>query len=177
MRRLDAAGAKSWCAERHIVVDRGLDDAMARQADGRKTFSFELPAEGLRNVDLSNWLLTLDAGGERIQSDSVLIWLFDWDIWSTERERVGVFLLAQLLRGEPPKIYPAVEYSSDELSAAQSLLSIVSLFQWDALLVPSHAEYLAHISHHGTIDVVARTPDVELTLAEGTKSFGVHRND
>lgn len=171
MRHLSAADAQRWCARSglHLPVDHeGVKSALLT---GDDVFTFRTPIEGLRIVDLANWLLTLDDGGDFLQADRALIWLLDWDIWSVERERVGLCLLGSTLGMSDLASAPAIEFYRDELAKAQSMLALVALFQWDALVLPSHAEYVVRLSHHGSAEVVARTPDLRLVLAEGVERF------
>lgn len=174
MNRLDRPSALLWCEQRGIEHPHSVYDDDAERQPGFETFVLEAPTAGLRAVDFANWLLTLDDGGDALQSEAVLIWLLDWDIWSVERERVGLRLLEALLGGRDFKAFPAAEFRRDELSEAQSMLVLILLFQWDAVVLPSHGEFLATFSHHGSVEVVARTPDVSLVISEGVKQFATH---
>jgi hypothetical protein len=174
MKRLDRASALRWCETRGIPRPHTRHDESEELQPGFEEFALATPTVGLRAIDFASWLLTLDDGGDALQAESVLIWLQDWDIWSVERERVGLRLLEALLGSRDFKALPAAEFSRNELSEAQSMLAVIALFQWDAILLPSHGEYLATFSHHGTVGLVARTPDVRLVIAEGVRSYAPH---
>lgn len=171
MIRLDRTSALRWCEELGVQRPRAVDEEQAQRHSGLGVFALETPTVGLRAVDFAHWLLTLDDGGDALQSEKVLVWLLDWDIWSVERERVGLRLLEALLGNRDFKALPAVEFGRDELGDAQSMITVIALFQWDAVVLPSHGEYLATFSHHGSVEILARTPDVNLVISEGVRRF------
>lgn len=173
MLRMDAVDANRWCTSRGFPLSGGEHGGAAAQLVAAKSFSLKLPEEGLRLVDVANWTLVLDDATSAAPFESVLVWLLDWDIWSVERERVGMQLMHALLGASDIKERPAVEFSVAEMSAAQSLISLVALFQWDAIVVPSHGEYLFRFSHHGVADIHTRAADVEAAIVDGIRSFEV----
>lgn len=172
MRRFDGASATAWCHRRGFQFPDRPRETSSAQFDGTKVFSLSLPDAGLRIVDLANWSLTLDDAVETLPYESVLVWLLDWDIWSHERERAGVQLLHALVGADNIEALPAIEFSSDELSSAQALIALVALFQWDAVVLPAHGEYLLWFSHHGVVEIHTRAADVEAAVVDGIKHFG-----
>ncbi len=173
MLRMDAVDAHRWCTSRGFPLSDGERSEAAAQLVAAKSFSLKLPEVGLRLVDLANWTLVLDDATSTAPFESVLVWLLDWDIWSVERERVGVQLMHALLGASDIRERPAVQFSVAETSAAQAMITLVALFQWDAIVVPSHGEYLFRFSHHGVADILTRTADVEAAIVEGIRSFEV----
>lgn len=171
MRRLDGANAARWCNGRGFRLPDESQHVGTAEVDGTRVFSLKLPEAGLRVVDLANWTLTLDEAAATLPYDSVLVWLLDWDIWSNERERVGLKLMHSLLGANDIKALPATEFSADELSSAQALVALVALFQWDAVVIPSHGEYLFKFSHHGTAEIRTRAQDVNAAIVHGIKHF------
>lgn len=173
MLRMDAVHANRWCRSRGFPLSDDARREAAAQLVAAKSFSLKLPEQGLRLVDLANWTLVLDDAASTAPFESVLVWLLDWDIWSVERERVGLHLMHSLLGASDIKERPAVEFSVAEMSAAQSMISLVALFQWDAIVIPSHGEYLFRFSHHGVADILTRAPDVEAAIVDGISNFEV----
>lgn len=170
--RLDLESAEAWCESLGIGVFPNAPPASRfRLPEATESISLALPTEGLRVVDFANWILVLDDVTDRLEYDKVLIWLLDWDIWSVERERVGVRLLHALLGDEQVKERPAIEFRTDELTEAQALIALVVLFQWDAVILPSHGEYAVTLSHHGKAEIRIRAPDARIAISEGVRKF------
>lgn len=174
MQRLDASSAARWCGHRGILLSEDARRIAETPFHFATRFSLALPREGLRAVDLANWVLSLDDAAAVPSYSTVLVWLLDWDIWSVERERVGLQLMHALLGADDIKERPAVEFTADEVSAAQAIISIVALFQWDAVVAPSHGEYVFRFSHHGTAESYARVPDVHAAIVDGIRHFEDH---
>lgn len=173
MKYLDETSARLWCESRGVLLPADRRLVMSCSLPGVEVFSLRTPMEGLRIVDFANWLLTLSEDGDSVAGDRALVWLLDWDIWSTERERVGLLLLRSLLGVHEPSVAPAIEFASEDLAAAQSMLAIAALFQWDALFLPGHGKYVARLSHHGSAEIVALAPSLSRTIAEGAQAFRI----
>jgi hypothetical protein len=154
---LDTAAVAAWADRRAIVVD---GNALS-YADGRDYRCVEIrrPPESTRRLALAySLLMTGTADDDESRFEGCLLWLTDYAIWSPTFERVGLRLLDALVPSSEYAAGRILLFDAQELVTAQSVLTLCSLFEWDAYLVPHSGEFIAFISHDSPVQVAARTP-------------------
>lgn len=95
---------------------------------------------------------------------TVGIVLEDWDIWSEDVERTGLYLL-QLLRSSSEENGPVKEsqlhvFETDESVQVNSLLTLILLVGWGAYYLPKNGNYFVYLSHDDVMYVVSEDKDV-----------------
>jgi hypothetical protein len=151
----------AWCAERGVRIDATSGaHTVSFVGSSAYRFRFQPPADPPGRVALANAIAVphvLSSAEEAFGGG--LFWLQDWDIWSDTIERVGLELLQLSLVVEPDcrglHEAPARFYAADELVKAQTAISLVLLFEWNAYVIPSAHSPVFNISHHGYVDVIS----------------------
>jgi hypothetical protein len=154
---LDSGAVATWSERRSIVVD---GNALSF-ANGRDYRCVEInrPSDATRRLALAySLLMTGVPDDDEGKFEGCLLWVTDYAIWSPTLERIGIGFL-DLLIPEPARAAGrTVLLSAQEIVAAQSILSLCLLFDWDAYLVPNSGEFIAFVSHDRPVQVAARTP-------------------
>ena len=160
---IDSAAATEWCTLRGLAVRTDWMQRLSFPGGYPVGIRLQTPVAATARVALTEVLLTSDLLVESGARCGCLVWLQDWDIWSESVERVGRQLLAGLRGGsalnEEVRSAPAHALDADEFAAAQALIAIPLLFEWDAYWVPENARHLAWITHDGRVEVRFRTQE------------------
>ncbi len=136
----------------------------------------DLPERGLDIIGLTNVLSTLLEDGHHPRT---LVWLTEFGMWGDLEEAVGRKLWTQLLRGyrapEEKKMEdaPGLLFDEPEIEDQRAFLTVLLVFQWDAMLVPEHGSYFVRISHDGYVRFAAkdeRTAKKLTAIADGWKN-------
>ena len=157
MKLLSADESRSWCAERGLRLSRA--GYLDYPTDEAYSAVISLPKAALEGIGLANVLARELSGAPE---GSSLLWLRSWNIWSEDFEEIGAALYKGLLarRGQVELAsLPGQLLEGGESPVLKSLLVVPILFQWDAYLVPAHAEHLVFICHDGFVNFLARTED------------------
>lgn len=76
-----------------------------------------------------------------------LLWLTDFDIWSTEIEEIGWALMEALVQSKLELNSSAFLFGADEKVKLKAAIVIPLLFDWDALLIRDDGKTFVTIDH------------------------------
>lgn len=159
MEILAAKAARSWCETRNIVVNNDVipSERVSLTVDAFR-LRVKIPRESLRSIALCYVLLMTGLmDDDEANFEGGLIWLMDWDIGSETTERVGLSILRAVRKGNSSFLeQPAQLFNESEFVDANAMLSLPTLFQWDAFFIPASGATVAFISHEGHIEVTCR---------------------
>jgi hypothetical protein len=159
MHLLTAKAAQRWCEARNVVVG---DDAIPSRllSLGESTFQLDVkvPHEALRSVALAYVLVMTGLVDDDAQNfEGGLVWLADWDMGSETTDRVGLRLLRAVRDGDAELLdKPAQLFNGAEFVDANTTLSLLALFQWDAFFIPASGSTLVFVSHEGYVQLTCR---------------------
>ena len=154
MKVLTDEAAREWLQKRDIC----LSDAGRLSFGDKKPAVSPLAAPRTRERVVSlptNLVGILDSDMEW------LLWLRDFDIWSTETEEIGWELIDALSRGEDqPKLAlnsRAFLFAPNEKVLLKAALVVPLMFRWDAYLVNGDGETFVTIDHddHNSISTTS----------------------
>lgn len=162
MKLLSDREASEWCAQFGLDVEADGGSPAVRLASGESPQLRVLVPQLARDVVTFGYVLLMSAisTDDELDFQGALLWLRDWDIWSSTTERVGLQLLAGMRMPDEKstdiRSAPAHLLAASEIAATQSLLLLPLLFQWDAIYLPPAGGFACVISHHGFITFHAR---------------------
>lgn len=175
--------AIAWCAERGIKLDPDLGLHYGSAPKRRLDVTLPNGVQGLLYAARS--LARLETRGlyasEQYQQEfaGCLLWVTGHGHWSPATEQLGAHIFNRLGvhagRAATLDQYPARYFASADLIAAEASILQPLLFQWDAYVIPETGNYIATISHDGSIrGIIARTPDILSAVKDVFAEFDVH---
>lgn len=163
MRLITKQETFDWCRERGVGLRFESSQSSRLRFDaGKRAIRVWIAGSAVDVLNLAYVLLMTGAPEDDEKNfGGALVWLRDWDIWSTGIEQVGHVLLTGVRGTAPPSVAeaPSHVFGPSEFAEANAALALPMLFQWDALLAPVHGQFIANVSHHGYFDLFV--PDVE----------------
>jgi hypothetical protein len=150
-----------WCGKRGIQLRPGPPGTELCFPGTNHCLIVRVPESGLRCVALAYLLLMASARMEESEFKECLLWLRDWEIGSPELDRAGHTVLRwlRLASTEPISWHdaPGELFGPEEVGEAHAAFVQPLIFDWDAYLVPSSAEYFVFSWHHEQLFVVSPT--------------------
>jgi hypothetical protein len=145
MKILTDLEAVNWLIKRGIATDsRGR--LLFEPAEKTTLFALSPPQTREAVTSLAVNLVEV-LGCDENASTGWLLWLKDFDIWSTEIEEIGWALVEALMQSELNLNSSAFVFESHEKSILKATLLVPMLFMWDAYLIRDDGAVLVRIDH------------------------------
>lgn len=153
MKRLDIERLAEWCAASGYFL-QGWDPGLSAAT---KRYVVALPSAAQHLTELIDDLVAIDPHSRR------LVWIRDWTIWGERSQEIGLRhleLLVDTVRLPPGDRRPDHLYMLEpsEWRETIALLTVPSLYGWDAFLFFESGAALVEFSHEGRISIALSGP-------------------
>jgi hypothetical protein len=138
--------ATNWLKQRGIATDaRGC---LSLEQPPKATFTLSPPNTREAVTSLAVNIVEV-LGGDENHPTGWLLWLKDFDIWSTEVEEIGWAIMESLMQGrsELNLNSSALIFEPHEKTSLKATLLVPILFMWDAYLIRDDGAVLVRIDH------------------------------
>jgi hypothetical protein len=165
MKGMDVAECERWCRTNGVAFDQRRHVRFATE-EGHLA-EIPLPRIALKVIALSQVLTDYPNSGCHPRT---LVWLTESGMWSESFEAIGRRFWHKLMAGyglpvSSMESQPGTVFDGPEHEDQKVFLTLIMLFQWDAILVPERAPYMVQLSHDGYIRLLSRgdQPTAEIT--------------